>query len=45
MIMVARQKIALGRNYAGQVLTIDVAVEVITIDLSARRYYPVDHNA
>jgi hypothetical protein len=31
--MVAGQKIALGRIHAGQVVTVHVAAEVITIDL------------
>ena len=33
VIMVARQKIALGRIYARQIVTIDVAADTITIDL------------
>jgi hypothetical protein len=33
VIMVARQKITLGRIHAGQVVTVHVAADTITIDL------------
>lgn len=33
VIMIAGQKIALGRIHAGQVVTVHVAAETITIDL------------
>jgi hypothetical protein len=33
VVMVADQKIAVGRIHAGQVVTVHVAAEVVTIDL------------
>ena len=45
VIMVAGQKIALGRIHARQIVTVHVAADTITIDLDERHpHRPADHH-